>query len=116
MVRRISRRGGVSPVWHEPKAAVRPTAAAATASAVKGRHGARGGRASFDCESVRRIIPISQVMSGTANSTVASKLPIQVLFEATRSFIQNLLTGRTVLGQRHWSWGVTKEDRCSASD
>src|SRR6266446_801537 len=71
--------------------------------------------ANFSSESPKRNVPRSQAMSGTASNTVASRLPIPVLFEATRSFNRNLLTRRTVLGQRHWSWGVKNQDRCSAA-
>ena len=70
--------------------------------------GALENRANFNCESVRRIIPLSQAMSGTARYTVASRLPIPVIFEVTRSFIRNLLTRSTVLVQRHQRWSPQK--------
>ncbi|PYU50719.1 MAG: hypothetical protein DMG48_12440 [Acidobacteria bacterium] len=69
----------------------------------KNPRGAFEDRANFIFGASRRIVLLSQAVSRTASNTVASKLSIPVLVEATRSFIQNLLTRRTVLVQRHWS-------------
>ncbi len=82
---------------------------------VKIPRGALENRANFSCEASRRNVPPSQAMSGTASNTVARRLPISVLLEATRSLIQKLLTRSTVLGQRNSSWIVTNEDRSSAN-
>ena len=72
-------------------------------------------RANLSCGGSKRNVPPSQAMSGTASNTVVRRLPIPVLFEATRSLTKNLLTRRTVLGQRHLGWSVTNADRFSAS-
>ena len=78
---------------------------------VKIPRGALENRANFSCEPSRRNVPLSQVQSGTASNTVSSRLPIPVSLEVTRSVIENLLTRRTVLGQRNSSWSVENQDR-----
>jgi hypothetical protein len=77
--------------------------------------GALKNRANFSSELSKRNVPRSQAMSGTASNTVASRLPIPVLLEATRSLKRNLLTRRTVLVQRNSRWSVKREDRPAAS-
>jgi len=76
--------------------------------------GAKAFRANFRCGPSLRNAPLIEVMIRTGSSGVARFVPIPVHVERTRTLARNLLTGGTVLGQRHWSWGLKNEDRCSA--
>jgi hypothetical protein len=82
----------------------------------KSPRGAFEDRANLSCGASIRNVLLSQAVSGTASNTVASRLPIPVICEATRTCNQNLLTRRTVLGQRHWSWRNENEDRYPPGD
>src|SRR3984893_3786659 len=73
--------------------------------------GAKAFRANLCCGALLRNVPLIEVMIRTASSGVARNVLIPVHVERTRSFGGNLLTGGTVLGQRHWSWGLKNEDR-----
>jgi hypothetical protein len=68
-------------------------------------------RANLIWEVLKKNVPRSHVISGTASTTVARKLLIPVIFEPTRLFTQNLLNKRTVLVQRNWRWKGRGEDR-----
>ena len=73
-------------------------------------HGAKAFRANLSSRALRNV-PLIEVMIRTASSGVARNVPIPVHVERTRTYGANLLTGGTVLGQRHWSWSEKNEDR-----
>ena len=77
----------------------------------KNSRGAEEIRANRSCDALLKNVQLTEAMSRTASSEVASKVPIPVLDEGTREFALNLLTGRTVLVQRHSSWRAKNEDR-----
>lgn len=52
--------------------------------------------------SPKNNVAFTQLVFGTAESSVAFLVPIPVLLEPTRTLFKNLLTRGTVLGQPHW--------------
>src|SRR6266436_7249691 len=71
--------------------------------------------ANLSCGPSLRNVPLIEVMIRTASSGVARNVPIPVHVERTRTLARNLLTGGTVLGQRHWSWSAKNEDRSGSA-
>jgi hypothetical protein len=71
-------------------------------------------RANRSCDALLKNVQLTEAMSRTVSSEVASKVPIPVLPDRTRGVAKNLLTGRTVLVQRHFSWRAKNEYRCCA--
>src|SRR6267378_7063160 len=76
---------------------------------------AKAFRASLGCGASLRNVPVIQGMIRMASRGVARFVPIPVHVERTRTLARNLLTGGTVLGQRHWSWGGENEDRSGSA-
>ena len=74
--------------------------------------GASETRANLSRDALISNVPIIQVMIRAASSGVARKVPIPVKYDRTRPIAGNLLTGRTVLVQRHSGCSGKNEDRC----
>ena len=73
--------------------------------------GAKGGGAILDLKPSGTNFPPSPAKSGAVKIEVARKFPIPVHDERTLPFVQNLLTGRTVLVQRNSSGNLKTEYR-----